>query len=132
MGITYVDAEVSNEAGISKTVRFLVDSGAIYSVLPEDVWRSLGLQPTRSLDFVLADGAVIQRNVSHCFVEFTNIRAPSPVLLGEGEDVALLGSVTLLSMGLVLNPFERALRPARLRLGTATPVRLPQPHSTVA
>jgi hypothetical protein len=44
------------------------------------------------------------------------VQAPSPVVLGEGSDVALLGTVTLESMGLVLNPFERTLKPARLRL----------------
>jgi hypothetical protein len=31
MGITYVDAEVSNEAGLSRLVHFLVGSGAAYS-----------------------------------------------------------------------------------------------------
>src|SRR6059036_1609110 len=122
MGITYVDAEVSTEAGgVSRTVRFLVDSGAGYSLLPEEVWRALGLQATRSLDFVLADGTVIQRNLSHCFFEFAGIRAPSPVILGEGQDAALLGSITLENMGLVLNPFDRTLRPARMRLAAASP-----------
>ncbi len=121
MGITYVDAVVSSEAGISRTVRFLVDSGALYSVLPGEVWRALGLQAARTLDFVLADGAVIQRGVSYCFVEFGGIRAPSPVVLGEAQDAALLGSVTLENMGLVLNPLDRTLRPARLRLATAAP-----------
>ena len=66
MGITYVEAEVSNEAGMGQKVRFLVDSGAAYSVLPQEVWRALGLRPTRTVDFALADGSIIQRDVSHC------------------------------------------------------------------
>ncbi len=37
MGITYAEAEVGNEAGIAQKVRFLVDSGAVYSVLPQEV-----------------------------------------------------------------------------------------------
>jgi len=28
-------------------VRFLVDSGATYTVLPEAVWKSIGLKPLR-------------------------------------------------------------------------------------
>jgi aspartyl protease family protein len=35
-------------------------------------------------------------------------------VLGERNDVALLGTVTLEIMGLVLNPFDRTLRPMRL------------------
>ncbi len=63
MGITYAEAEVSNEAGMVQKVRFLMDSGAAYSVLPQEVWRALGLRPTRTVDFALADGSIIQRDV---------------------------------------------------------------------
>jgi len=42
--------------------------------------------------------------------------AVSPVVLGQRKDVALLGTVTLETMGLVLHPFERQLRPMRLLL----------------
>ena len=116
MGVVYVDAEVGTESGASRTVRFLVDSGAAYSVLPSEVWRDLGLRPSRVLDFVLADGTTITRDVSHCLFSYAGIRAPSPVVLGEPGDEALLGTVTLENLGLVLNPFERTLRPMRMRL----------------
>ncbi|TMB17568.1 MAG: aspartyl protease [Deltaproteobacteria bacterium] len=121
MGITYVDAEVSNEGGVARTVRFLVDSGAAFTVLPQETWRALGLQPTRTVDFALADGSIIRRDVSYCFLKFQDVRAPTPVVLGEANDAALLGTLTLESMGLVLDPFERTLRPARLRLGAVGP-----------
>jgi predicted aspartyl protease len=116
MGMVYVDMEVGTAGTSVRTVRLLVDSGAVYSVLPRDVWRDLGLQPTRRMDFVLADGTLIQRDVSHCEFTYRSVRAPSPVVLGEASDEALLGTITLESMGLVLNPFERTLQPARLRL----------------
>ena len=116
MGLVHVDVEVGREAGPQRTVRFLVDSGAAYSVLPTSVWQALGLQPVRTMDFVLADGTLIRRDVSHCFLTYQNVRAPSPVVLGESRDEALLGTITLEAMGLVLNPFERTLHPARLRL----------------
>src|SRR3989475_10874835 len=82
MGITYVDAEVSNEGGVARTVRFLVDSGAAFTVLPQETWRALGLQPTRTVDFALADGSIIRRDVSYCFLKFQDVRAPTPVVLG--------------------------------------------------
>jgi hypothetical protein len=38
------------------------------------------------------------------------------VILGEADDEALLGVVTLEILGFVLNPFNRTLQPARLLL----------------
>ena len=68
------------------------------------------------MDFVLADGTTIRRDVSHCLFTYRGITAPSPVVLGEPRDEALLGTITLEALGLVLNPFERTLRPMRMRL----------------
>ncbi len=122
MAMVHVDAEVAAETGgVSVSVLLLVDSGAVYSVLPYDVWRSLGLRPSRTMEFILADGTVVRREVSHAMFTYEGIRAPSPVVLGGPHDEALLGAVTLESMGLVLNPFERTLRPMRMRLAAAAP-----------
>jgi predicted aspartyl protease len=89
-------------------------------VLPSDVRQALGLRSVRTIDFVLADGTVIQRGLAHCFFTYQDVLAPSPVVLGEANDVALLGAVTLESMGLVLNPLERTLKPARMSLAALT------------
>jgi predicted aspartyl protease len=122
MGMVYVDIEVGREGGPGQIVRFLVDSGALYSVLPQDVWQALGLTPTRRMEFVLADGTTIERAVSHCFFTYRGTHAPSPVVLGEPGDDALLGTITLENLGLVLNPFDRTLRPIRARLGAVRPL----------
>ncbi len=119
MGLVYVEAEVGREHEPGHAVRFLVDSGAVYSVLPAGVWQTLGLEPTREMDFILADGTTITRKVSHCLFTYQGIRAPSPVVLGEPGDDALLGAVTLESLGLVLNPLDRTLHPMRARLAAA-------------
>jgi len=39
-----------------------------------------------------------------------------PVILGKERDEALLGVVTLEILGLVFNPFDRTLNPARMLL----------------
>jgi predicted aspartyl protease len=114
--MTYVEAEVARDGGTAVTVRLLVDSGAVYSVLPDSVWRALGLEATREMEFVLADGTTVVRKVSHCMFAYAGVRAPSPVILGEPGDAALLGTVTLETLGLVLNPFDRTLHPMRARL----------------
>lgn len=93
-----------------------MDSGALYSVLPETVWRKLKLKPERTAEFVLADGTTITRGVSECRFEIEGTAATSPVVLGEGDDGALLGAVTLETLGLMLNPLNRELVPMRLML----------------
>jgi predicted aspartyl protease len=100
-------------------VRFLVDSGAVYSVLRHDDWRALGLKPERELDFVLADGTTMTRGVSECLFEIEGQTATSPAVLGESEDEALLGAVTLETLGLMLNPLTRRLQPMRMLLAAA-------------
>jgi predicted aspartyl protease len=98
-------------------VRMLVDSGAVYSLLPLKVWRRLGLKPKRKELFQLADGTTVERKVSECYVTYGRSGAHSPVILGEpGDDEPLLGAVTLETLGLMLDPFSRRLRPMRLVL----------------
>jgi predicted aspartyl protease len=63
----------------SRSVRFLVDSGAVYSVLRRADWRALGLVPARELDFVLADGTTLTRSVSQCTFELEGRKATSPL-----------------------------------------------------
>ena len=96
--------------------RFLVDSGAVYTVLPEPVWKSLGLEPDREAEFVLADGTTVHRGVAEARFTIAGVAATSPVVCGEGRDGALLGAVTLETLGLMLNPLSREVLPMRLPL----------------
>src|SRR5262245_36723201 len=107
LGVTYVDGIVSGESGQSRPVRFLVDSGAKYTLLPEADWRAIGLRPKRRLTFVLADGTPIDRDISECHIALPEGEAHTPVILGVAGDEALLGVVTLEILGLVLYPFDR-------------------------
>jgi len=68
VGLTYVKGRVRSLAGRgrSRTVRFLVDSGAVYSLLPPRDWKALGIRPKRTVEFVLADGSPLHRKVGEC------------------------------------------------------------------
>ncbi len=112
MGITYVEASVTGPKGATAPVSMLVDSGATYSLLPDKVWRAIGLEPKRSMSFRLADGTTMERKLSDCTIDVLAGSTPTPVILGEpDDDEALLGWVTLEELGLVLDPFRRELRP---------------------
>ena len=117
MGITYAPVTVSSPRGRRARVRMLVDSGAVYSLLPRRTWQRLGLKPKRKEAFQLADGSTVERQVSECLIRYGRAEAHSPVILGEpGDDEPLLGAVTLETLGLMLDPFSRRLRPMRLVL----------------
>lgn len=116
MGITYIEGRVSGATGEERGVRFLVDSGATYSLLPQDVWQAIGLRPLRDHTFTLADGSTIMRKVSECYISLPQGEGHTPVILGEDGDEALLGVVTLEILGLVFDPFKRILRPMRMLL----------------
>ncbi|MBI3740462.1 MAG: retroviral-like aspartic protease [Chloroflexi bacterium] len=83
MGITFVEGTVTGSNNEKATVRFLVDSGATYSLLPIEVWQQLGLKPKRALQFTLADGTQIERNVSECHITLPQGDGHTPVILGQ-------------------------------------------------
>jgi len=113
MGVTFIKGEVSSGKAKRAIVRFLVDSGATYTLLPESTWRSLGLKPKRTMSFSLADGTEVERSVSECHISLPQGEGHTPVILGEPGDEALLGVITLEEFGLVLNPFNRTLQPMK-------------------
>jgi len=123
VGMTFIGGFVTRPEGRGRPVpvRFIVDSGAVYSVLPEQVWKRLGLRPTRRAQFELADGTAITRGVSRCAFEIAGISETSPVVLGGPRDAALLGMVTLETLGLMLNPLTRELLPMKLVLASLAP-----------
>jgi clan AA aspartic protease len=116
MGLVYAKLKVIGPNGDSKLNRFLVDSGAVYSQLPAEVWQAIKLTPQNQMEFTLADGTAIIRDVAECTFEYKGLSRHSPVILGDKGDPALLGAVTLETMGLVLNPFKRTLQPMQMML----------------
>ncbi len=116
MGITYVDGTLTGPTGKTASLRFLVDGGATYTLVPHDVWKALHLAPKRTVDFTLADGTSVSRAVSECHIALAEGDGHTPVILGEPGDEALLGMVTLEILGLVLHPFKRTLEPMRMML----------------
>jgi predicted aspartyl protease len=116
MGVAYVEGQVTGPTGKHAAVRFLVDSGATYTLVPYDVSKALDLAPKRTVTFTLADGTTIERAVSECHLALPEGEGHTPIILGEPGDEALLGVVTLGVLGLILHPFKRTLEPMRMLL----------------
>jgi clan AA aspartic protease len=118
MGMTMVKMTVRKDRSAEGSFEreFLVDSGAAYTVVAGEVLRRLGVEPTGTQDFHLADGTKITRRTGDAYFEFGDKQGDSKVIFGEGGDSELLGAITLESFGLALDPLKRELRPMRLLL----------------
>jgi clan AA aspartic protease len=114
--VLHISKACDRPTGKQATVRFLVDSGATYTLLPHKDWQAIGLSPKRAASFTLADGTTIERQVSECHIAQSKGERDTPIILGEPGDEPLLGVVTLEILGLVLNHFTRKLQPMRLLL----------------
>ena len=121
MGLTYIQANIANPARPKRSarVKFLVDSGAFYSVVPQPVLRRLGIRPRRTKSFILADGTEIKRSLGQALFRLNGEEAASPVIFGERGDSVLLGSVSLEALGFMLDPLKRELRPLPMLLASS-------------
>lgn len=118
MGITKVNLKVSNPKNTKKFFEneFLVDSGASFTVVPTTELKKLGIEPQGEEKFVLADGKIIKRKVGSAMYTYKNIERAAPVLFGQKGDSLLLGVFTLEALGLSLDPLQRELYKATLRI----------------
>lgn len=113
MGLTFLDVEVGNPAAPDATerVRFLIDSGAVYSVVPAPILERLGISPLDEQEFRLADGSVVTRRKGIALFRYEGRTGGADVIFGQEGDSTLLGATTLESLGLALDPLRRELRP---------------------
>jgi predicted aspartyl protease len=118
MGLVHLTMGIANPAVPQKVVRrkFLIDSGAIFSVAPSAVLRRLGIEPHEKRSFTLANGDVIRREVGTALFRYKRRRAGAPIIFGEPGDADIVGVMTLEALGLALDPLKRELRPLPMLL----------------
>ena len=121
MAITHVEARVINPADSERTetFEFLVDSGAVYTVLPAAALATLGIEPSSTEVFILANGERIEKPVGNAYFEFQGKLRAAPVVFGD-EGVYLLGATTLEALGLILDPIHRQLKPLPMTMMSFT------------
>ena len=119
MGLTYLDLDVGNPANpeVTEKLDFLIDSGAIYSVVPTPVLERLGIRPLSEQQFRLANGDRMVRQKGYALFKYGERIGVSDVIFGEERDSLLLGAFTLESLGLALDPLRRELRELPMILG---------------
>jgi predicted aspartyl protease len=123
MGLTVLEVEVGNPANpeVTRRIEFLIDSGAVYSVVPSPILEGLGIKPLAEQSFRLADGSKIVRKKGGAFFRYGDHVGVADVIFGEEDDSMLLGAFTLEALGLALDPFKRELKPLPMILGGYRP-----------
>ena len=121
MGIIFISAKISNPRKTSRIeeIEFLIDTGAIYSVIPSTIARKLGLAKLDREQFTLADGTHRTYDISEAFFEVGDRRGTSKVVFGPPDVTPLLGALMLKSLGLMVNPITREVSPMRLFLAAS-------------
>jgi clan AA aspartic protease len=120
MGLTALEIEVGNPANpqVTEKVEFLIDSGAIYSVVPTPILERLGIQPLTTQEFRLGDGSKIARKKGIALFKYGDRIGGADVIFGEEGDSVLLGAFTLEALGLSLDPLRRELKPLPMILAS--------------
>ena len=121
MGIIYLPVKISNPDDSKRVaeLEFLVDTGALYSVVSSTVARQLGLKKIEREQFTLADGTHKSYDVSEARFEINRRHATSKVVFGPAGATPLLGVLTLESLGLMVNPVTREVLPMKLMLASS-------------
>ena len=112
MAITFLKIKVINpeRPRKAKECEFLVDSGAVYSVVPQNLLKTLGIKPTSSQGFILANGEIIKRPIGNAYFGYKGKIRAAPVVFGD-EGIFLLGATTIEAFGMILDPIRRELKP---------------------
>ncbi len=118
MGLTTLKVGVASPAApdVIEAVECLVDSGAVYSVVPRTVLKKLNIEPFMKQEFRLANGERITRDKGVALFRFDDRAGGADVVFGEEGDSVLLGALTLEALGLSLDPLRRELKPLPLLL----------------
>ncbi len=121
MGLTVLEVEVGNPGNplVTEKVEFLIDSGAIYSVVPAAILERLGISPLTEQQFRLADGSKIIRKKGGAVFKYEGKVGFADVIFGEEGDSKPLGAFTLEALGLSLDPLRRELKPLPMVLAVS-------------
>jgi len=118
MGLTSLKLDVANAGNLAawETVEFLIDSGAIYSIVPREILVRLGITALGEQTFRLANPQSIRRETGAALFRYQDRIGPALVVFGEEGDATLLGAHTLEAIGYGIDPVRRELIPLPMML----------------
>ena len=117
MGLFYQTFQIGPKDGSRLAeVTAMVDTGSIYTLLPADFLEDLGISPEWSNEFELADGREVRLGMANVTIRLNDEERIRVCIFGPLDCQPLLGADTLEGFGLMADPVNRRLVPARLFL----------------
>jgi predicted aspartyl protease len=122
MGMFQVNVKVANPEAPARSFedRFWVDTGALYSYVPEDRLQAIELKPTMTREFVLADGRKDRRLMGEARFSIEGLpdTISCLVIFGPPGSLLLLGATALENFCVQPDPTTQTLKPVTAVIGT--------------
>ncbi len=118
MGTFDVEFRIARAEGMDqRTLEGMVDTGSTYSSIAGSTLRDLGILPTDSERFELADGSIITRDITEARIYINGRAAWTIIAFGDEGTEPILGAHALESLRLITDPVNGRVAPVdRLRL----------------
>ena len=121
MGMFKKIVRVSNVYDQNKyfSAEFWVDTGALYSFIPEDRLEEIGIEPTSRRSLIMADGRTDVRLFGACNFKIEQIKEtlPCPVIFAPKKSLYLLGATALENFGVEVDPINKDIKPILAIIG---------------
>jgi len=121
MGMFQVRVRVSNPTERSRFFEedFWVDTGALYSFVPEERLKEIGISPLRARELILADGRRDRRLLGEAVLTISQLdeSLTCPVIFAPADSLYLLGATALENFGVQADPTTQQLRPIAAVIG---------------
>ena len=112
MGTTHVTVTVRNPAAPDLTWEglFLVDMGAVDSLIPGKALKEIGLVPKGRRTYELANGSEVKLDITTGELEFMGEIVGSTLIFGADDVEPILGVTALESAGIEVDPRNQRLK----------------------
>ena len=112
MGATHVTVTIRNPAEPDKSWEglFLVDTGAIDSLVPREHLESIGLAPKAQRIYELTDGSELKMDITTADIEFMGDLVGGTIIFGNTDVEPILGVTALESVGIEVDPQNQRLK----------------------
>jgi len=121
MGMIRKRVRVSNskKPDLYFEAEFWIDTGALYSLVPEDYLERIGVEPSATRRLVLADGREETRLLGFCDPQIEGLEGsiPCPVISAPKGSLFLIGATALENFGVEVDPIRKTLKPTLAVIG---------------
>jgi len=113
MGTFHVKFTIRNPGNPARSLQLegLVDTGAHFSQVPNELLEQIGVTPFGTRRVQYADGTVVSKPVASAEMLINGEVTPTVVLCGGSTDLVLIGALTQEGLNLGIDPVRKTLVP---------------------